>query len=83
MYYIVYNCNLKGGVLTLRKPKIISPIKANTKEKLVSFRITDEEYVLLKELSNEQCRTVSNCIRYTLKDILEDYRISRDKVINN
>lgn len=49
-----------------------------TKDKLVTFRIPNDEYEVLKEIAELQCRTVSNCIRYTLRDIIMDYKENKN-----
>jgi len=73
---------MEGGVIILRKTKVINKTNdVNVKVKTVSFRITEEEYQLLSELAAGQCRTVSNCIRYTFRDILEDYKLNKDKIL--
>lgn len=53
----------------------------SNKEKLISFRVTNEEYEILKEIAEIQCRNVSNCIRYTLRDIINDYKNNKNKNI--
>jgi antitoxin component of RelBE/YafQ-DinJ toxin-antitoxin module len=47
------------------------PYKQNTKEKYVSFRVTNNQHQKLKALSDKQELTISDLIRIELREFLQ------------
>ncbi len=54
---------------------------AKQKKHIISFRVSEEEYILLNEVAALQCRSVSGLIRFVLKDVLLDYQQTKDQSI--